>query len=303
MSLSVVKDFTRMKRVEFSDDKGKCNTPNEIILEQVASSIRRGLPQISPHPVNPNIALLVCGGPSLEKTEKELREAVWRGGKLIATNGSYQWCMDRNLKPTAMIMLDAREFNSRFVAEPVPQCRYILASQCHPKTFDLCKDREVFIWHAITGGQPELDMVNAFYFERCYPIVLGTTVGIRAISLLRMIGFTSIEIFGLDSCWMDDKHHSYDQPENNRDRRGEVWLRAKDRDDLAKKFLCAPWHMKQADDFMVLVKDRGDLFQLNVHGDGLLATIIRTGAEIEMSKSLEEAVNEDQLRMPAHPTA
>lgn len=39
--------------------------------------------------------------------------------------------------------------------------------------------------------------------------------------------------------------------------------------------------MKQAQDFMELVQERGDAFNLNVHGPGLIATILRTGAQIQ----------------------
>ena len=276
-------DFSQMKRVEFADD-GKCNTTDEIIMAQVAQNIRRGLPQVQPHPPNSYTALLVCGGPSLEATADELREAQWRGGKIVATNGSYRWCIERNLKPSAFAMLDAREFNSRFIEEPVPGCKYLLASQCHPRTFDLCQDRETVIWHCCTAGEPELALLNAYYFERCFPVALGVTIGIRAIWLLRLLGFTSIEIFGLDSCWLEGRHHSYAQPENDRDGRRVIWLRPEGRDDKAQRFECATWHVRQARDFMKLITDRGDMFRLNVHGNGLLAAILRTGAEIQLEE-------------------
>lgn len=262
--------------------KGGCNTPDDVIMAQVAQNIRRGLPQVFPHLPQPTTAILVCGGPSLASTEKDLARAVWAGGKIFAANGAYQWCIDRNLKPSVAVMLDAREFNSRFLAEPVEDCRYLLASQCHPAIFDICADRDTLIWHACTAGEVEHEMLKEYYFDRVHPVTSGTTIGIRAISLIRMLGFTSIEVFGLDSCWLDDAHHAYEQNENARDPRIAVWLRPKDRDDKASRFECAPWMMKQAEDFLSLVRERGDQFQLNVHGPGLIATILRTGAEIQM---------------------
>lgn len=263
--------------------KGDCNTPDDVLLAQVALNIRRGLTQAKPHQPNPATALLVCGGPSLATTERELAKAYWAGGKIVAVNGAYQWCIDHNLKPSAAVMLDAREFNSRFFAEPVDGCRYLLASQCHPATFDVCRDRQVVIWHACSAGDAELALLNEYYFERTHPVTLGTTVGVRAISLLRMLGFLRIEIFGMDACWLDGQGHAYKQPENDdRDQRISVWLRPQGRDDLAQRFVCSPWHMQQAHDFIQLVRDRGDLFELNVHGPGLIATMLRTGAAIQM---------------------
>lgn len=178
-------------------------------------------------------------------------------------------------------MLDAREFNARFVETPVEGCHYLLASQCHPKAFDLCYGRQTTIWQALSAGEKEQTLLDDFYFKRYHPITLGTTVAIRAISLMRMLGFTHFEVFGLDSCWLDDTHHAYSQPENDGERKMSVWLRPRGQDARATRFVCSAWMAKQADDFMQLVKDRGEMFQLNVHGRGLIATMIRTGADIE----------------------
>lgn len=267
----------RVKEIVF---KGGVNTPDEVLLAQVAENIRRGLPQAQPHPPNNTTAIIVCGGPSLKTTEKDLVKAVWAGGKVVAVNGSYNWCIERNIKPSAFVMLDAREFNVRFVEQEVEGCKYFLAAQCHPNAFELCRDRETIIWHAMSAGEAEQALLDEYYFKRYNPITLGTTVAMRAISLMRMLGFMRMAIFGLDSCWFGDEHHSYEQSENNGERRMSVWLRPHDRDDKAQRFICSPWMAKQAEDFLQLVKERGDMFSLNVHGPGLIATILRTGAEL-----------------------
>jgi len=263
--------------VKFSPDN-KCNVSDDKILEQVSLNIRRQLPQAKPHTPNNETVALVCGGPSLAKTEKELVEAYWAGAKVIAVNGAYQWCIDRNIRPSAMIMLDARKFNSRFVETPVPGCKYMLASQCHPDAFDLCRDRDVLIWHCCSCGESEYEMLKEYYFDRVFPIGDGTTVTIKAIQLLCALGFQSFDIFGFDSCWLDDNHHSYSQTENDRDGRVAVWLRPKDRDDLACRFECAPWMMQQAKDFQILIHKYGDKFRLNIRGDGLIAATMRLSA-------------------------
>jgi hypothetical protein len=125
-------------------------------------------------------------------------------------------------------------------------------------------------------------LLEDYYFKRINPITIGVTVSMRAISLMRMLGFQRLEIFGLDSCWLDGDHHAYEQAENHNEKTMSVWCRPKGRDDLAQRFICSVWQAKQAEDFLQLVKERGELFQLNVHGPGLIATIIRTGAELEI---------------------
>ena len=261
--------------------EGRLNVSLDALFDNVKTNIRRGLPQIHPHEVNHETALLVCSGASLADTENELVEAYWNGGKIMAVNGAYKWCLEHNLKPSAVSILDARPHNARFLERAAPRCKYMLASQCHPMLFDMCKDRETYIWHACSGGDEEYDLLKEYYFKRVFPVEGGTTVGIRTIFMLRMLGFTKIEIFGLDSCWLGDRHHAFEQPEND-DKRHMVWLSPDGRDDKAEKFWCANWHMKQAQDFQELIKKRGDMFELRVHGDGLIAAILRIGAEIQM---------------------
>lgn len=274
-------DLSLTKKIELD---GSCNTSDEILINQVNHNIRLGLRQIRPYNINPNIAVLVCGGPSLELMKEELIKEYWGGGKIICVNGTYDWCIRNNIKPSMCILLDARETSVRFLEKNVPGCKYFISSQCHPKAFELCKDRDVFIWHACSGGDREVEILNEYYFNHIYPITIGTTVGIRSISLLRMLGFNRIMIFGLDSCWLGDKNHAYDQPENENDKLISVWLRPKDRDDKAKRFLCSPWMIKQAEDFLELIKARGELFQLQIFGPGLIAEILKTGAEIQLEK-------------------
>lgn len=287
--MNVAFQIEKTTRIQFDSEKCGCNVPDDVYLEQVNSSIRRGLPQAYPHEPNATLVALVCGGPSLEETLPELVRLYWNGAKVVAVNGAYQWCIDHNIKPSAMVMLDGREFNSRFVETPVDGCTYMLASQCHPCTFDICADRDVLLWHACSGGDPELQMLKEFYFDRVYPVTIGTTVSVRGISLLRMLGMCSFEIFGLDSCWLEDKHHSYTQSENDKDLRIPVWLTPGHKEeghrlDKAVRFYCAPWHMKQLEDVQELIRNRGDLFRLNFHGPGLIATMIRTGFELQKEK-------------------
>ncbi len=276
-------EVEKVKEIEF---KGGVNTPNEVILAQVAENMRRGLPQAMPHQPNSETVILVCGGPSLTMTEKDLVKEAWSGGKIVAVNGAYGWCIERNIRPSAFVMLDAREFNARFVEQSVEGCHYLLASQCHPKAFELCKDRKVTQWHALTAEDAEKKLLDDYYFERHSPVTLGTTVSLRAISLLRMLGFQRFIVFGLDSCWIGEEHHAYDQPENNKEKRMSVWLRPKGRDELAQRFICSPWQAKQTEDFMQLVRERGDLFEVDVRGPGIIATMIRTGAEIEIKEGI-----------------
>jgi hypothetical protein len=117
--------------VTFNPDDG-CNVPDETILMQVAANIRRMLPQVFPHQPNNERVALVCGGPSLAASEKDLVEATWDGAKVVALNGANQWCLDRNIRPSLMVMLDAREFNAALVAPHLRQALAVSACRVFP---------------------------------------------------------------------------------------------------------------------------------------------------------------------------
>lgn len=281
-------DNEDFQRVKFDPATDGCNVTDDVIMEQVSVNIRRFVPQVYKHQPNKEIVALVCGGPSLETTKKELVQAVWDGAKVVALNGAYGWCIEQNIRPSAMIMLDARQFNARFVEPAIAGCRYLLASQCHPDAFERCKDRDVWIWHCCSTGDGEYEMIKKYYFNMTWPIPLGTTVAIKAIQILNLLGFSSFHIFGLDSCWMGDEHHAYPQGENDNDKHLPTWLNPDGHPELAEKFFCAPWMMRQAVDFQNLIRAQGDKFRLNVRGNGLIAAIMRTSATLGLASTLKE---------------
>lgn len=264
---------------------GSTNVGADQVAKQIAANIRRPIPQAKPYEVQAAGVAIVGGGPSLESTLPELRDQVFAGVKVCAVNGAYRWLIERNIKPHMQVVLDARPFNARFVEPPVPGCRYLLASQCAPETFDACAGRDVTIFHCL-GSNEEEAIVKAWYDGHYHAVGGGTTVMLRAITLLRMLGFYRMDLYGMDSCWLDGKHHAYPQAENDRDRAQPVWLIPRDpktgerREDLKRKFLCDPWHMKQAEEFEAMVKAFGDAFVLHVHGDGLIANMMQLGAEL-----------------------
>ena len=48
-----------------------------------------------------------------------------------------------------------------------------------------------------------------------------------------------------------------------------------------KTFKCEPWMFEQAQDFCKMIEHLDEKFNLVVHGDGLIAHIIKTGAKLE----------------------
>jgi hypothetical protein len=265
-----------LKVLDGIEMQGSVNTPDDTIKANVEHSIRLGFPQVRPQVLQKDRVCLVGGGPSLDDTLTELRDLYFAGAKVVTVNGSYQWCIDRNIRPSAQVVLDARANNARFVNPAVPQCKYFLASQCHPETWAQVEGRpNVWIWHAAAQDNETLrPVLDAFYLGQWMPTPGGTTVVMRALSVLRALGFLRFDLFGVDSCFLHG--------ENDRDKAIPVTVCPSGHPELKRTFACAPWHIKQLECFLQHIRINGDGFLLNVHGDGLLAYALRASASVEV---------------------
>jgi hypothetical protein len=271
---------------------GGMNTAEDQILANIQSSIRRGYPQMRTGPNRGERICLVGSGPSLDSTLPELRQLVWDGANLVTLNGAYHWCIAHNLRPNTQIVMDARPSNARFVSPPVPHCRYVLASQCAPEVWDAVEGRpDVWIWHPVVRTESQYsEVLDEFYRGQWVGIGGGTTVASRAIYLLRTVGYLRFDLFGIDCCWMDDKHHAIPQPENDSDikTRRSVQVGFKHSGET-RTFQASSWHVKQCEDMLTTMHINGKHYKLNVHGDGMLAYIInQLGSESLDAVTLQE---------------
>lgn len=257
---------------------GQMNTEEPILLENIASAIRRGHPQMRTGPMNPGRICLVGSGPSLAETVDELRALLWEGATLVTLNGAYNWCIEHNLRPQTQIVVDARPSNTRFLNPPVPKCNYVLASQCAPELWDELEGRpNVWIFHAILRGDDDATrLLDAHYHGQWLGVSGGTTVATRALVLLRMAGYVRFDLFGIDCCWLDGQNHVLPQPENDKDQRALVRYDTPGDPLSERTFSVSPWQLKQFEDFMTLLKINGQHMRLSVHGRGLLAHAIKS---------------------------
>jgi SAM-dependent methyltransferase len=261
--------------------EGAVNTQIEIVMEHVKENAKTDWQMIHPHKLQNKEVMIICGGPSLSDYTDEIIELRAKGMPMITTNGTYNWAIMNGMKPSMQLVIDAREFNTRFVRPIVDDCKFMIASQCHPKVFEGLPQDRTFIWH-VTGGQEVPDLLDELY-EIWFPCPGGSTVTLRGLCLLRMLGFHKIHMYGFDSCYRDDEHHAYDQPENDYGSNRTLPVSVG-----GKVFWCDPWMYCQAKEWMQMVGLFGDEIDLDVKGDGLIAHIIKTGATLSALEDNEE---------------
>jgi hypothetical protein len=265
-------------------DSVSMNTSNEEIIGNVRENIRRGLPQAKPYSPQDTRVCIVGGGWSLNDTLEELRDLYWGGARLVAVNGSAKWLIEHNMKPSALVILDAREQNLHFLTDleglsPPEDLKYFFASQCHPSLFDHVKDRDSYIWHCwSTGTEEEKEVLDRYYSKKWIAVPGTTCVGFRSVCLFSTLGYRYFDIFGVDSCYRGEtsEHHAYAQPEND----GEITTEIKCG---GRSFHVSGWQFVQACYFQDMVRLYGDNFFLSVHGDGLIAHMMKTGADLNVN--------------------
>ena len=253
------------------------NEDVEKIRDNIKTNIQRGLPQVQPYETQwDKVVGIVLGGPSLKETFDDLLEKRKNGMPVITVNGSHKYCVDNGLTPSGMVMLDSREFNNRFVYPLLDDCKYFISSQCHPTAFENLKDNKVWIWHC--AGDDNFDLLQEVYNKEYYPVMGGATVALRAVHLLRMLGFRKFEMYGFDSCITED-HHAYEQPENDGEQELDVVV-------AGKEFRCTAAHYHQAREFVDMISKTGEYYDLAVHGDGLISHIIKNPDSLKLREDV-----------------
>jgi uncharacterized Rossmann fold enzyme len=247
-------------------------------IEQVAKNIAmastRTLPEIHHHRDFRHQApiAIVGGGPSVTAELDTLR---WFDNIMVA-GSAHDWLIGQAVAPRWCVVVDPDPIMADYLRDPFQNCTYFVASQCDRAVFDALRNYDVVTWHA-GGDAPEL------FGPGKAVIGGGCTVGTRAIIIAHLLGYADIHLFGFDTCILKTGcgnidvmcHHAYPF-QNDCETVGRVQpvrLQGSDR-----TFMCADYHIGQLFDFKEILAKLGDKIRFTVHGDGLLAELMRVGA-------------------------
>jgi SAM-dependent methyltransferase len=260
--------------------KSALNCEESQVEENIRCNLALGLQEVCPHKVQEQPIIVLAGGPSLSDFADEIRSQAAAGVPVVTVNAAYGWALDQGILPAAQVMLDAREFNRRFVERVIPTCRYLMSSQAHHATVAALPREQTWLWHSgdseLVKRMHEHRAMEAGRDHEWYPVFGGTTVMLRALPLLAMLGFRKFDIYGWDSCLRDDAHHAYAQPENDGGRVLEIEVGG-------RSFRCNGWMAVQANELPRVIRYvLGPIegLELRVHGDGLIAWILQHGANM-----------------------
>lgn len=198
---------------------------------------------------------IVAGGPSLDVS-------LLHGMPIMVAGSAHDHLRRKGVEFDYSVLLDAGDAmlkHLHFLRRPT---RYLVASQVTPKVFGRLRGLDVKLWHA--GGNPA---DGAFGGEPA--VIGGCTTPLRAVYLAFLMGYTDFHMHGLDSCLSPSRTHAY------------AWSVTGEIQDVqcaGRSFRCAPYHIRQVQDFQTMVRQH-QWFRPTVYGDGLIAHIVRSAAD------------------------
>lgn len=233
-----------------------CNTEDKILIKNIQHSLRLGLPKLQLEKPHEGHAIIVGGGPSLKENLGLIKKYQEHGAVIFSTNNTYRYLLENGIKADCHVMLDPRPDNAEFVFKG-PLCYY--CSHCDPSVFKAAEN--VILYHHLAGGIEEIIGKNTGD-----PLMGGSSVGLKAISIAFCLGYRALHIFGMDSSH-SDTHHAYPQKLNDNDKIIEIVMND-------KKYKVSPWMVTQVEEFKDLMQQfikAGGI--ATIHGSGLLPDV------------------------------
>lgn len=199
---------------------------------------------------------IVCYGPSLKKTWKELRKFK----KIMTCSGAHKFLIDRGIIPTWHVDLDPREHKVKMLGQPQKDTEYLMASTCHPRMWEVLEGHRVKLWHIYANENNK--EVALSYPRGDWILTGGNNVGMRCLVVARLMGYRYFHIFGMDCSFPKDETHHADVHLN-------AYPKIFEAPYEGKMYYCEPVMLDYARQFFHEMNQLPDV-RVILHGEGLL---------------------------------
>jgi len=233
------------------------NLPVEVPLERrianAEASLTRGLPyftELEDYAFGRvRSAALVSGGPSA----RTAIAAIAKHRNLFACGSVHDWLVgEEGIIPKYCVIFDPGPAHWQFYLAPHRAVIYLVSSTCDPAVFDALEGQRVHTWHPFDDTPAEL-------YGAQPRVGGGSSVTLRAIALAHVLGYREQHHYGFDSCHLDGAAHA-------------------DRITVSfngRQFSTTPQLLQQAQEFIRIYTDHQHMLMCVMHGDGLIAAILR----------------------------
>lgn len=236
---------------------------DEVYARQVTKWLRSSLPRLHQMPgygkyKGPDPIAIVAGGPSLNKTLDELSCMQ----TIMVCGTAHDHLVSLGFMPDYAVIADPHPVVGGFIKAPIDGCNYLVSSACDDSVFKSLEGYQVTLWNS--AG------IDFKYFQGEPVVQGGCTVTLRALNIAIVLGYLNQHFFGFDSSFEDGAEtHSYECPEYEEVRK--VRVGGED----GRVFLTNTTWLCQALHFQEQLRKTAHLFKPTVHGDGLIAEIMK----------------------------
>lgn len=250
-------------------------TPSDVTLDNIKLNIKRPhlrlhkLPEYKLVKGHDTPICLVGGGPSVKSQINKIRKFK----TIVACGSVNDWLMEQGIIPTYTAVCDPDPVCAKYLTKTHSETKYLIASGCDAAVFDALEGRQIVLWHCHSD---EMHQQLVELEEDYQGIGGGCTVGLRALSIAVMMGYTNIHLFGYDSCFSKEDHHAYNFATKEEQIGDTFYIKVGKVDEGkpakgARAYLCAGYQVAQADHFKQFYMNYGKYFIPTFHGRGMLA--------------------------------
>ncbi len=147
---------------------------------------------------------IVCFGPSLKDEWEKLKDFKY----IMTCSGAHKFLLEKGIVPTWHVDLEPREHKIKMLGTPHKNVEYLIASTVHPRYLDQLEGYNVKLWHIFANEND-----GALVLPRGeWQVTGGSSVGLRCMTLSRLLGFTDLHIFGMDGSFKHGETHTTYHP-------------------------------------------------------------------------------------------
>ena len=195
-----------MKKIDFNE-KSKISycIPTALRDEQIKININKVKARFEPSKeFKKEPIAIVAFAPSLNETREELKNFKY----IMTCSGAHKFLIDRGIVPNYHVDLEPRGHKIKMLGEPHKDVEYLIASTIHPNYLDQLKGYNVKLWHIFATEEEGARVLPRGEWMVCG----GSSVGLRCLTLARLLGFTDLHVFGMDGSFGATGSHTDSHP-------------------------------------------------------------------------------------------
>jgi hypothetical protein len=182
-----------------ADDVRNANTAKNVLVTD------QRIPEV-PLPPNEKTIVLVCYGPSLKDTYKQIPYKKFSPDfDIVSVSGSHDFLRERGIIPDIHVECDPRPHKAGMLRQPHRYTKYLMASCCDPGLISDLAGYDLVLWHLFNGDE-SFKIRELPGEESCALIPGGGSVGLRCFPLFYFLGYRKFIVHGMDCSFADTQH-------------------------------------------------------------------------------------------------